>query len=394
MFTQSASCEIASARASISDVPDASAISSRVSELEHELNGLSKAMADRFEELALIHDLTERLNLEDDCETICDGLLLQLGTCIGAETIAIELFGDHETGIRSQLFHVGASIEVKEIEAIDGICDSDSTVAVNNDWVSPSGWARRAVVVRIEHQQRAMGKMVAIRHLGHEEFGTIEADLMKSTSMMLGMHLANQRQYLEMQQMFEGTIQSLVSALDAKDAYTSGHSTRVAELTVELASRLGYDADQLANIRMAGILHDIGKIGVDDSVLRKPGKLTDEEFEQIKTHPVLGYEILKGIRRFRDILPAVRHHHESWDGSGYPDGLKGEDIPRDAQIMAVADAFDAMTSDRPYRPGMSLERVTAIFLNGRGQQWAADVVDTLLSATEILDEYAEKEGPA
>ncbi len=209
--------------------------------------------------------------------------------------------------------------------------------------------------------------------------------------MMLGVHLINQRQYLELQQMFEGTIQSLVSALDAKDAYTCGHSNRVSELTVELASRLGYDEEGISRVRMGGILHDIGKIGIDDAVLRKPGRLTDEEFDQIKQHPVLGYEILKGIRQFRKILPSVRHHHESWDGSGYPDGLAGDEIPRDAQIMAVADAFDAMTSDRPYRPGMPLEKVISIFEGGSGSQWAADVVDVLLGMPEVMERYAKRE---
>lgn len=233
--------------------------------------------------------------------------------------------------------------------------------------------------------------MIAIRSLRVEEFGTIEADLMKSAAMILAAHLINQRQYHEIEQMFEGMTQSLVSALDAKDAYTCGHSSRVSDLAVELALRLGFDDDGVNRIRMAGILHDIGKIGVEDSVLRKPGKLTAMEFEQIKQHPVLGYEILSGIRPFRKILPAVRHHHETWDGTGYPDGLVGEMIPRDAQILAVADAFDAMTSDRPYRKGMPLERVIEIFRQGRGTQWSSDVVDVLLSCPEVMDNYARRD---
>jgi len=142
-------------------------------------------------------------------------------------------------------------------------------------------------------------------------------------------------------------------------------------------------------LQLAGILHDIGKIGIDDSVLKKPGALTDEEFDQIKRHPVLGYEILKGIRPFRHILPAVRHHHESWDGRGYPDGLSGDNIPRAAQILAVADSFDAMVSDRPYRRGMPLDKVRKIFREGRGKQWASDVVDALLSNEELMIRFAE-----
>jgi HD-GYP domain-containing protein (c-di-GMP phosphodiesterase class II) len=126
-------------------------------------------------------------------------------------------------------------------------------------------------------------------------------------------------------------------------------------------------------------------------VLRKPDVLTEKEFEQIKQHPVLGYEILRGIRPIRKILPAVRHHHESWDGTGYPDGLVGVQIPRDAQVLAVADAFDAMTSDRPYRNGMPLDKVIEIFQFGRGTQWASDVVDVLLSCPEVMHRYATRD---
>ena len=226
--------------------------------------------------------------------------------------------------------------------------------------------------------------MIAVRPTQEDEFGTVEADLMKSTSMILAAHLVNQRQYVEIQQMFNGMIQSLASALDAKDSYTSGHSSRVAEIAAMIAEKLEYDLEGIKRIRMAGILHDIGKIGVDDAVLRKPGQLNQEEFEQIKLHPVLGYDILKEIKLFRNILPAVRHHHESWDGSGYPDGLLGDGIPRDAQVLAVADAFDAMTSDRPYRSSIPVEQVIDILKSGRGKQWAADVVDALLE-TEVVE---------
>ena len=252
-----------------------------------------------------------------------------------------------------------------------------------NDVELDSGKTLRVTIVPIQRGNNSLGQMIAIRSPDQREFGTIEAEMMLSTSMMLAIHILNQRQYQQMQSMFESMIQSLASALDAKDTYTCGHSNRVADLSVELASRLGYDDSALANIRMGGILHDIGKIGVDDCVLRKTTTLTDDEFEQIKRHPVLGYEILKGVDQFGGILPAVRHHHESWDGTGYPDGLAGESIPRDAQIVAVADAFDAMISDRPYRPGMPIERVTQILRDGRGTQWAADVVDVLLAHPEL-----------
>ena len=186
-----------------------------------------------------------------------------------------------------------------------------------------------------------------------------------------------------MELMFNGMIQSLIAALDAKDSYTSGHSSRVADIAEMIAEKVGYDEAGLKRIRMAGILHDIGKIGVNDEVLGKSGKLTDLEFEEIKKHPVLGYNILKEIKLFEDILPAVRHHHESWDGSGYPDGLTADGIPRDAQILAAADAFDAMTSDRPYRSRMPLEQVIENLKSGRDKQWPSDIIDALLETQAV-----------
>ncbi|QDT04402.1 Cyclic di-GMP phosphodiesterase response regulator RpfG [Rubripirellula lacrimiformis] len=361
-----------------------------------EMERLTEALSIKFEELSLIHQLSEQLKLDEDPATLCDCLLNELAPCITANTLLIDIERDEESGVRSRMFSTGQlhspDFIRHAIECVEHYHnDSHQAVMVNNHVVVDESGPWRFIVVPIHGQNQLLGRMIAIREYKSEEFGTVEADLMKSTSMMLGVHLVNQRQFMALQHMFEGMIGSLASALDAKDTYTSGHSTRVADLSVELATRLGFDEDGVARIRMAGILHDIGKIGVQDSVLCKPGRLTEDEFEQIKQHPVLGYEILKGIRPFRKILPAVRHHHESWDGTGYPDGLVGTNIPRDAQVLAVADAFDAMTSDRPYRSGMPLDKVVAIFQGGRGQQWAADVVDVLLSCPEVMHAYSKRE---
>ena len=354
---------------------------------QDEMERMAEALMLKYEELTLIHQLSERLIVGEATDVVCDSLLSELGPCIQAETLVIELFGDEEGRFEGHLYQYGHRVDQEWIRHVSSTASQQDEldsrrIVICNSGIS-SNSSLRVVVVPIDCQGENLGQMVAIRNETASEFGTVEAELMKSTSMMLGAHLINQRQYRELQEMFEGTIQSLVSALDAKDTYTCGHSSRVSSLSVALAETLGFDEERIATIRMAGILHDIGKIGIDDSVLRKPGRLTDEEFEQIKQHPVLGYEILKGIRQFRKILPAVRHHHESWDGTGYPDGLVGESIPRDAQVLAVADSYDAMTSDRPYRSGMPIERVIEIFKKGRGRQWAADVVDALFQLPEI-----------
>ena len=206
------------------------------------------------------------------------------------------------------------------------------------------------------------------------EFGGFEASLMAAAANTMAIHANNSHLLQEQLDVVTGTIRSLVNAIDAKDHYTCGHSDRVAEYARQIAATLGQDADFCERIYMTGLLHDVGKIGVPDQVLQKPDRLTEDEFEQIKKHPVIGHEILRHLANFDYVLPGVLHHHEAIDGSGYPNGLRGEQIPLDARILAVADAYDAMTSDRPYRKGMPSERAEAIIADGAGKQWDAECV--------------------
>ncbi len=177
----------------------------------------------------------------------------------------------------------------------------------------------------------------------------------------------------------ENILFSLAEALEAKDFYTRGHSDRVSSLAVEIGRRLGASESDIEAMRRGGLLHDIGKIAVKESILLKPGKLTDEEMAHIRMHPARGYDICAPLKSLEPCLPIIRSHHERQDGQGYPDGLKGEEIPMVARITAVADAFDAMTTDRPYRKGMNEETALAIFKNELGSgQWDPDCAKVLL----------------
>lgn len=151
------------------------------------------------------------------------------------------------------------------------------------------------------------------------------------------------------------TIDTLRKAVDKKDPYTRGHSDRVGYISAMIAETLGLSQDEIDMIRLGGQFHDIGKIGIKDNIITKPARLTDEEYEEIKKHPIIGYELLEKNNIFKDILPAIRSHHERYDGHGYPDGLKGNEIPLMARIVCVADSFDAMMSKRSYRDKMDLE---------------------------------------
>lgn len=169
------------------------------------------------------------------------------------------------------------------------------------------------------------------------------------------------------------TVEALAAAVDAKDRYTRGHSGRVSAYAVAIARELALSEGDVARIRLAGVLHDVGKIGVPDAILSKTGKLTDEEFDIIKQHPVTGEQMLCGVPFLHEILPAVRHHHERIDGRGYPDGLVGDQIHQDAAILAVADSFDAMTSTRPYRPALPADEARRRVQEGSGSQFDREI---------------------
>ena len=178
-------------------------------------------------------------------------------------------------------------------------------------------------------------------------------------------------------------IGSLASTIDAKDRYTSGHSRRVAEYSRELARRMGKSEEEQEIVFTAGLLHDVGKISVPGDVINKPGRLTDEEFDQIRIHPVSGYHILEGIHDDERIGYGAKYHHERYDGKGYPNGLQGEDIPEIARIIAVADAYDAMASDRSYRKLLPQDVVRGEIVKGRGTQFDPEIADIML---QIMDE--------
>lgn len=216
------------------------------------------------------------------------------------------------------------------------------------------------------------------------EFGTFEAGLVQSAASFLASHAKNTELFQERERLLFGIVRALINAIDAKDNYTCGHSDRVAAISRRLAQQMNLDDQKCEEIYLTGLLHDMGKIGVPDHILKKSDRLTDEEFDILKQHPTIGYRVLQHLTQISYVLPGVLHHHEFLNGNGYPDGLVGDQIPLEARIIAVADAFDAMTSDRHYRDGMPFEKAEEILRKNSGPQWDPNVIESFFAASEDI----------
>lgn len=217
-----------------------------------------------------------------------------------------------------------------------------------------------------------------------EEFDQTDILLAETVATLIVTHSRNREIYEAHDELLLQFVGSLVTTIDAKDSYTRGHSERVAAVARCLAKQMKLAERDQYDCFNAGLLHDIGKIGVNDAILQKTDALTAEEYEHVKQHPMIGYRILRGLKSMHRLLPGVRSHHEEFTGGGYPDRLKGTEIPLLARILSVADAFDAMRSDRPYRRGMPQSQVDHIFRNGAGKQWDPDVVAAYFAARDEI----------
>jgi HD-GYP domain-containing protein (c-di-GMP phosphodiesterase class II) len=183
-------------------------------------------------------------------------------------------------------------------------------------------------------------------------------------------------------------VTALAAAIDAKDHYTNGHSEQVAKLAVELARATGQARELVELVQFAGQMHDIGKIGIPESILHKPGTLTAEEWAIMRVHPNIGARILSPIATLQSAIPIVLHHHERWDGQGYPDGLAGEAIPLGARMIAICDAFDTMVSDRPYRRALSDEDALGRLRSSAGSQFDPRLVEAFVSLADVQEDLA------
>jgi HD-GYP domain-containing protein (c-di-GMP phosphodiesterase class II) len=359
------------------------------------LRHFSRELTHMYEEVSLLYRLGRSMNWlskpEEFMATACNCILPLLDFAWIAVIHKMAMGSATETAVST--FVAGTlPCPREEFDEIAGKLLGETTA---DDWTSRLERNEHAAAARLDSQLVAepvmaggavAGLILAGNKAGEDfEITSIETQLLDATADYLGAFLHNVQMYEEQRRLFMGSIQALAAAIDAKDRYTLGHSERVALMGSRLAAASGMSDEQVERIRIAGLMHDVGKIGVREAVLRKPGKLTDEEFDEIKRHPVIGHTILKDITALEDVLPGVLYHHERWDGRGYPEGLGGEDIPLFGRVLAVADAFDAMSSNRAYRPAIPREAVRREIADGAGTQFDPDLARLFL--TLDLAEY-------
>ncbi len=235
------------------------------------------------------------------------------------------------------------------------------------------------ICVPLKSKDQILGVLQAINKKSGV-FDDEDKDALSALANQVAIAIENANLYQELKDAFYGTAEALAETIEIRDPYTGGHTKRVMNYCMMIGKSVGLSSKELENLRLAAILHDVGKIGVRDDVLLKEGRLNHEEIEKMVMHSTYGAEILSHIKQLKDVIPGVRGHHERIDGRGYPDNLKGNDIPVIAKIIAVADTFDAMTSDRPYRKAMGSEAAFDELRKNSGIQFDNEVVDTFIKA--------------
>ena len=241
---------------------------------------------------------------------------------------------------------------------------------------------KNVICVPVKVKEKTIGVLEAINKLGGETFSEEDLTIFQSLADQVAVALDNARLLAEIEGLFFQTAESLADAIEKRDPYTGGHTKRVTTYSLAIGDQLNLEPGEMRWLKLAAILHDIGKIGVEDQILRKTDKLDEEEFAQMKKHTLMGAEIIGHIKQLHAIIPGLKYHHEKIDGKGYPEGLANDNIPLLAKIVAVADTFDAMTSDRPYRKALTREEAFNELRRCIGSQFDEKLVNSFIKASE------------
>ncbi len=361
--------------------------------LEAEIEDLSSEIVRLYEELALSYSLSSKLGSEMDVDTICRRMLEEADKMLSASNMSIMLL-EGNAGLLHTRCCIGRDADTARELTFDSTSDFIGHIFrqgvpvtvcdIHRDrrFMLPYP-AKSVLFVPLVTDDKTIGLLLASDKQSGEEFWSQELKLMGMLATETAASIRKAQLYESISNMFINTVESFATAIDAKDPYTYGHSKRVARISVAICKELGMAKKETKLVELAAYLHDIGKIGTPEDILHKPGALRPEEFEKIKEHPAKGAAILSNISEFSDIIKWIRHHHEWYDGKGYPDRIAAEDIPIEARIITIADAYDAMTSDRPYRKGMPIDEVIKIMEEFNRSQFDPDILSVF---RRLMDE--------
>ena len=355
------------------------------------IQSFGRQLTDAYEEIALLHKIGRNMNVIRTPAHFIDLVCTELREVMPFRWIAVRLLDRRGGPVEfARSMHVRGDLP----------CDAARAAEIFDRFIDqlpgPEPVALEGAALIAHPDLAALGAPTLVQPLtdGEEIYGaivvggkhgdrpqinTFDMKLLDATASNLRIFLDNVALYTGLERMFLGTLDALTASIDAKDPYTCGHSRRVAYLSRSLAEKTGLPPEIVDRVHIAGLVHDVGKIGVPEAVLCKPGKLTDAEFALIKRHPEIGARILRDIPNFDDVIPGVMSHHERFDGRGYPQGLKGTDIPLFGRIIGIADSFDAMSSNRTYRSALKRDEVLQEIRDCAGRQFDPALVPAFLS---------------
>ncbi len=362
---------------------------------DRQIESICTELSQTYEELMLLYNLTSNMKVTQSDSTYLQMACDELTQLVSVQGIAI--FLDKKIDGEKRLMLTAGSgvvaidrilVDILQVhlageltEGKEALLDSDVDSPFKFEWPER---IRNIIAVPLTGSENMLGLMVATNIIDKADFDSTDVKLFNTVAHQCAVFMENERLFGDLKELFIGALKALTSSIDAKDQYTRGHSERVAFISRWIAERLAetrpLSDEQIHKIYLAGLLHDVGKIGVNETVLRKKGKLTEDEFELIKSHPRIGASILSEIKQMKGIVPGVLCHHERIDGKGYPKGLAGDRIPLIGKIISLADAFDAMTSRRGYREAMSIKRALVEIEKGIGTQFDEEVARVFLNS--------------
>lgn len=359
---------------------------------------LYRKVSSQVEHLEALYKLGRILNSSLSLDQILPQALTQTLDLLQAKTASVMLLDEKGEELSIRLAHglsddIVMKTKVRLGERVSGrVAASGEPVLIKGQEGDDSD---SSLCVPLLANKQVLGVLNIRTKTDGSDFTQQDLDLAIQLANIAAAAIENAELHDQLQSLFLSTVSALANSIDARDPYTKGHSERVTAYAVMIAEGLDLSPEDLERLRYAGLLHDIGKIRIRDHILHKPGRLTDMEFNEMKKHPEYGVEIMQPVNAFKHILPAMLHHHERYDGRGYPHGLAGEEIPLPARILCVADCFDAMTSDRPYRKGMPVADAVAELARNKTTQFDPKLVDIFLKVVEqgrvdpILTAYQE-----